>query len=158
MPLLLELGGIGPFRFVFRAHEKNAIKYCLQNVKVNPKIVLLGNNFATFVSLYHGQTRFPMPDIQKKIRAIRGLRRLTQAKIAELAHVHPKTYQRIEAGTSPVTHALLETLAEIFHCTADDIVRFVLEQGQFESKVAISPEIEQLKSENFSLKAENDYL
>ncbi len=99
-----------------------------------------------------------MPDIQKKIRAVRRLRGLTQAKVAERAHVHLKTYQRMEAGASPVTHALLETFAEIFHCTADDIVRFDLERGQFESKVVISPDIEQLKSEVFSLKAENDYL
>jgi transcriptional regulator with XRE-family HTH domain len=75
-----------------------------------------------------------MPDVQKKIKAVRLLRGLTQTKVAELAYLHVKTYQRMEAGTSPVTDEVLETLAVVFNCTADDIRRFNLEINQFEQQ------------------------
>lgn len=99
-----------------------------------------------------------MSDIQKKIRAVRRLRGFTQSKVAERAHIHIKTYQRMEAGISPVTEAVLDTLAAIFDCTADDIRRFNLEINQFDRPARISPEEERLKTENLRLSAENNYL
>ena len=99
-----------------------------------------------------------MPDIQKKIKAVRRLRGLTQAMVAEHAHLHVKTYQRIEAGASQVTHSILENLAAIFNCTTDDIRDFDLEANQFDTEAHISPEEERLNIENSRLKAENKYL
>lgn len=99
-----------------------------------------------------------MSDIQKKIKAVRLLRGFTQSKVAERAHIHVKTYQRMEAGTSPVTEAVLDTLAVIFDCTAEDIRRFNVEINQFDTPAPISPEEERLKTENLRLKTENDHL
>lgn len=99
-----------------------------------------------------------MPDIHKKIRAVRRLCGLTQSEVAKLAHIHVKTYQRMEAGTSPVTEDMLEAFAVIFDCRPDDIRHFNLETNQFEAPEHILPEEERLKTEISRLKAENDHL
>ncbi len=99
-----------------------------------------------------------MPDIQKKIKAIRLLYGLTQPQVAELAHLHLRTYQRIESGASAATENMLEALAAAFNCTVDDIRNFDLEANQFGSAPPRLPEIERLEKENTVLKAENYYL
>ena len=54
-----------------------------------------------------------MPSLQKKIRAVRRLCGITQAEVAELAHLSLKTYQRMEQGTSAVTESTLEALSRL---------------------------------------------
>jgi DNA-binding XRE family transcriptional regulator len=41
-----------------------------------------------------------MPTLHEKIRAVRRMCGFSQAKVAELAHLNLKTYQRIEWGAS----------------------------------------------------------
>ncbi len=99
-----------------------------------------------------------MPTLQEKIRAVRLLRGLTQAKVAELTHLHHKTYQRIELGTSAVTENMLEALAAVFDCTVDDIRHFDPEANQFGAAPRQVPEVERIEHENTVLKAENNRL
>ena len=100
-----------------------------------------------------------MPSLQEKSRAVRRLCGITQAEVAELAHLSLKTYQRMEQGTSAVTESTLEALAAVFNCTADDIRHFDLDANQFGPSPHQLPEIvENVEKENSLLKAENNYL
>jgi len=99
-----------------------------------------------------------MPTLQEKIRAVRLLRGLTQPQVAELAHLHLRTYQRIESGTSAVTENMLEALAAVFNCTTDDIRHFDLEANQFGAAPDRLPETGKFEGEYTALKAENDRL
>ena len=99
-----------------------------------------------------------MPTLHEKIRAVRLLCGFSQAKVAELAHLHLKTYQRIEWGTSAVTEQMLEALAAVFQCTTEDIRQFDLEANQFGAALDRLPETDGFEQENIVLKAENDRL
>ena len=99
-----------------------------------------------------------MPSLQKKIRAVRRLCGITQAEVAELAHLHLRTYQRIESGASAVTEQMLEALAAVFRCTTDDIRQFDLQANQFGTAPDRLPEADGFEQENIVLKAENDRL
>ena len=91
-----------------------------------------------------------------KVRAIRILRRLSQENTAYQAHFHIKTYQRKEAGTSPITEQDLQQLTIPFHCTMDDIRNFDLEANAFKS--VEKGHFSALEAENKFLKSEVNYL
>jgi DNA-binding XRE family transcriptional regulator len=99
-----------------------------------------------------------MPTLHEKIRAVRHMCGFSQSKVAELAHLNLKTYQRIEWGASALTENILEALAAAFNCTTDDIRNFDLEANQFGSDPRRLPEAERFEQENAALKSENDYL
>jgi transcriptional regulator with XRE-family HTH domain len=99
-----------------------------------------------------------MPALHEKIRAVRLLCGLTQPQVAELAHLHLRTYQRIERGTSAVTENMLEALAAAFNCTTDDIRNFDPETRQLAAAPDRLPETGRFEQENTALKAENDRL
>ena len=94
-----------------------------------------------------------MPDIHKKITAIRKIRKLTQLEVAERAHVNLNTYQRIEAGASPVTDDVLQNIAEALQCSMNDIRNFNLETAQFGTPEEIA-QVSALEQENAFLKAQ----
>lgn len=89
-----------------------------------------------------------MAALHLKIRSIRLLRNLTQEQTALLAFMNLKTYQRKEAGKSPITEHDLEKLALAFKCEVADIREFNSQSGLFKKF-----EIEVLR-----LEKENQYL
>ena len=72
-----------------------------------------------------------MPNIHKKIIAIRKMRGLSQPQTAELANIPFRTNQRIESGDSSVNIDYLNRLAESFQCSVSDILHFDLETKKF---------------------------
>ena len=72
-----------------------------------------------------------MPNLHLKVKAIRLLRHLSQESTAQQAHFHIKTYQRKEAGSSPITNQDLVQLSVPFQCSVDDISNFDLENNTF---------------------------
>lgn len=97
-----------------------------------------------------------MPNLQEKIKAIRHLRRLSQAQTAHQAHISLKTYQRKEAGSSTISDQDLAQLSIPFQCTIDDIRNFDLESNTFSNPEKLR--VSSLEIENSYLKSELHYL
>jgi transcriptional regulator with XRE-family HTH domain len=72
-----------------------------------------------------------MPDIHKKITAVRKKRNLSQPQAAELANISIRTYQRLESGETIVNLDYLNRLADGFQCSLEDILHFDLETNNF---------------------------
>lgn len=72
-----------------------------------------------------------MPEIHKKIIAVRKKRNLSQPQAAELANISIRTYQRLESGETTVNLDYLERLADGFQCILEDILHFDLETNNF---------------------------
>ncbi|MCC7464980.1 MAG: helix-turn-helix transcriptional regulator [Saprospiraceae bacterium] len=72
-----------------------------------------------------------MPNIHKKITAVRKKRNLSQPQAAELANISIRTYQRLESGETTVNLDYLNRLADGFQCCLDDILHFDLETNNF---------------------------
>lgn len=97
-----------------------------------------------------------MPDLQEKIKAIRHLRRLSQAQTAHQAHISLKTYQRKEAGSSAISDEDLAQLCIPFQCTREEIQNFDLESNTFSHPEKLR--VRSLEVENRYLKSELQYL
>jgi transcriptional regulator with XRE-family HTH domain len=94
-----------------------------------------------------------MPDIHKKIIAIRKMRGLSQSQAAELANIPVRTYQRIESGETSASIDYLQRLAEGFQCSINDVLYFDLEINGFPSEHTAS-----LAQKNQVLEEENGRL
>jgi transcriptional regulator with XRE-family HTH domain len=94
-----------------------------------------------------------MPNLHKKIIAIRKMRGLSQPQTAELANIPFLTYQRIESGETSISIDYLNRLAEGFQCSVNDILLFDLETKEFPVENAA-----ELVQKNQVLEAENGRL
>jgi len=94
-----------------------------------------------------------MPDIHKKIIAVRKKRNLSQPQSAELANIPIRTYQRIESGETTVNLDYLNRLADGFRCSVNDILHFDLESNEFPVEFAT-----ELAEKNQILEEENSRL
>jgi transcriptional regulator with XRE-family HTH domain len=94
-----------------------------------------------------------MPNLHKKIIAIRKMRGLSQPQTAELANIPFRTYQRIESGETSISIDYLNRLAEGFQCSLNDILHFDLETKEFSVENAA-----ELVQKNQVLEAENGRL
>ncbi|MDO8367491.1 MAG: helix-turn-helix transcriptional regulator [Saprospiraceae bacterium] len=72
-----------------------------------------------------------MPNIHKKIIAVRKKRNLSQPQAADLVNIPIRTYQRLESGETTVNLDYLNRLAEGFQCSVNDILHFDLETNEF---------------------------
>ncbi|MFN0173042.1 MAG: helix-turn-helix domain-containing protein [Saprospiraceae bacterium] len=72
-----------------------------------------------------------MPDIHKKIIAVRRKRNLSQPQAAVLVNIPIRTYQRLESGETTVNLDYLNRFADGFQCSVDDILHFDLETNDF---------------------------
>ncbi len=91
-----------------------------------------------------------MPDIHKKIIAVRKKRNLSQTQTAEFANIPIRTYQRLESGETTVNLDYLNRLADGFQCNVDDILQFDLETNEFpiHNAAALLQNNQVLKEEN----------
>ena len=94
-----------------------------------------------------------MPDIYKKIIALRKKRGLSQSQTAELSNIPTRTYQRIESGHTSASVDYLNRIASGLNCSMNDILYFDLETNDFQIGKEIS-----LKQKNEVLEEENGRL
>jgi transcriptional regulator with XRE-family HTH domain len=59
----------------------------------------------------------------KNLRDIRKARELSQEKLAELADLHPRALQKIEAGDVNVTLSTMLRLQKVLGCTWESLFR-----------------------------------
>jgi transcriptional regulator with XRE-family HTH domain len=94
-----------------------------------------------------------MPEIHKKIIAVRKKRNLSQVQAAEFSNIPIRTYQRLESGQTTVNLDYLNRLADGFQCNVEDILHFDLEANDFSA-----PNAATLLQKNQVLKEENGRL
>ncbi|MFN0215881.1 MAG: helix-turn-helix domain-containing protein [Saprospiraceae bacterium] len=95
-----------------------------------------------------------MPDIHKKIIAVRKKRNLSQSQAAEFANIPVRTYQRLESGESSASIDYLNRIAEGFQCSEDDILHFDLHLNDFplENAASLVQKNQVLEEENSKLR------
>lgn len=92
-----------------------------------------------------------MPNIHKKIRAVRVLCRLSQSEAAQNAFISYRTYQRIESGDASPSADQLERIAAAFGCSVSDLYSFDASNNDLipleDKKLVLEKENAQLREE-----------
>lgn len=60
--------------------------------------------------------------LSENIKAVREMKNITQAELAEAIGVNQSYISQIEKGVRPVSTATLESIADVFDCSVDKLL------------------------------------